>query len=72
MVGIQENEFIKRRSFLLKPKQQSALELAKEIVELFELIAIHGSSGIGGDPEKRNIYIELFTRRIIASTEPDH
>ena len=72
MVGIQEKEFIKRRSFLLKPKQQSALELAKEIVELLELIAIHGSSGIGADPEKRDCYIDRFTKRIISSTEPDH
>ncbi len=64
-------QFIERRDYLLTPKSESAQQLAIEIVELLELIAIHGSSGIGGEPEKRDVYVEQFTKRIMASTEPD-
>lgn len=65
------DQFVERRDSLLSPKQQSASELAKDLVELMEEIAIHGSLGIGGNPETKQLYVEELTKRIIASTEPD-
>ncbi len=61
-------EFIESRDSLLTPKRdQSARGVAEDLVRVMELIAVHGSTGIGDDPDTRQEYIEALQTRIIAT-----
>ncbi len=59
-------EFVLRRNRLLRPNSnQTARELASDIVTLFQEIAVHASSGIQGDARKEREYIDILERRIV-------
>ena len=65
-----EQEFITERDGLLQVKpDQDALELATDIVNLLGLVAIHGSSGMMGDPVKKALYIANLELRIKFANE---
>ncbi len=58
-------EFLRARDELLESKPgQTARYLAEELVRLMELVAVHGSSGVDGAPDKREAYIQILERRI--------
>ncbi len=62
------DSFERRRDQLLIPRSyKSPRDLAKDIVELMELLAIHGSTGIEGDSKKRLEHVDVLERRIIGS-----
>ena len=53
------------RDMLLMPKEnQTARGLAEDLVSLMELLAIHGFTGIGADPDTRRAYIDTLVARI--------
>ncbi len=57
--------FVRQRDELLAPKEgQTVLSLASELVRLMELLAVHGSTGIGADPDTRRAYIDTLVARI--------
>jgi len=59
------DSFERRRDELLIPRSyQSAKDLAEDIVELMEILAIYGSTGIEGDPQKRSEHVDVLERRI--------
>ena len=61
-------EFIESRDSLLTAKRdQSARGVAVDLVRVMELIAVHGSTGIGDDSDAREDYIETLQARIIAT-----
>lgn len=58
-------EFVRERDELLQTKhRETARNLAEELVRLMELLAIHGSTGIDGDPDTRAAYILRLEARI--------
>jgi hypothetical protein len=58
-------EFLQERDLLLMAKgDQTARGLAMELLRLMELLAIHGSIGIGVDPEKREEFLIALEGRI--------
>lgn len=58
-------DMVEERARLMVPKaNETAHTLAMDIVALLELIAIHGSSGIGGESKMRNDYVDWFESRI--------
>ncbi len=62
------NQFLQDRDLLLAAKpDQSARGVATDLVQAMELIAVHGSTGIGADPDTREDYIEALQVRIIAT-----
>lgn len=64
-------DFVLRRDKLLEAKpEQTVRSLAEELVELLEEIAIHGSSGIGGDPALKSAQIDLMEGRIHRAIRP--
>lgn len=57
--------FVRQRDELLALKEgQTARSLATELVSLMELLAVHGSTGIGADPDARQAYVDTLTARI--------
>ncbi len=57
--------FVRNREALLAPKQgQTARSLAEDLVALMELLAVHGESGIGADPDTRRAYVDTLVARI--------
>lgn len=65
MMSETERRFVGNRDMLLVPKEnQTARGLAEDLVSLMELLAIHGSSGIGADPDTRQAYVDTLTARI--------
>lgn len=63
--GARPEGFIRERDLLLMPKgDQTARGLAEELVRLMELLAIHGSTGIGAEPDTRQAYVDTLVARI--------
>ncbi len=53
---------------LLQAKgDQTARGLADDLVSLMELLAIHGETGIGADPDIREDYVDALQARIIGT-----
>ncbi len=62
------DDFVAERDLILKPEPgQSAIDLAGELVRLMELLAVHGSTGIEGDPARRSFQIHQLAERIGAA-----
>lgn len=60
-----QERFVRNREALLAPKQgQTAHSLAEDLVALMELLAVHGESGIGADPDTRRAYVDTLVARI--------
>ncbi len=65
----ERERFIEERDYLLESKtDESAHDLAADLVLLMELLAVYGSSGMEGDDEKRRSYIRTLERRIRSVT----
>ncbi len=61
--------FIEERDRLLEPKSgQAAIDLAVELVRLMELLAVHGSTGIEGDVDRRARQVHQLVGRIRSAT----
>ncbi len=68
MMSEEHHRFTEERDLLLAPKpDQSARGVATDLIRAMELIAVHGSTGIGADPDIREDYIEALQVRIIAT-----
>ena len=62
-------DFVEERDRILEYKPgESAIELAEELVRLMELLAIHGSTGIDGDPALRSFQVDRLAGRIGPAT----
>ena len=58
-------DFVRDRDELMQTKhRETARHLAEELVQLMELLAIHGSTGIDGDACKRELYVRQLHERI--------
>ena len=61
----ESERFIGNRDALLALKVgQTARSLAEDLVALMELLAVHGESGIGADPDTRRAYVDTLVARI--------
>jgi hypothetical protein len=67
-MSVTQEEFIRERDDLLRGKpDQSARGVAADLIRAMELIAVHGSTGIMANPDRREEYIEVLQVRIIAT-----
>lgn len=68
-MSVTQEQFIQERDLLLVPKRdETARSLAEELVKLMELLAIHGSTGMGGRPDAHEAYVATLMGRIQAAS----